>query len=182
MPLPNTKERYSYQDYITWDDDERWEIIDGVAYNMAPAPKLDHQDVTGNFYTFLNVHLKGKRCKPFIAPTDVILSEHDVVQPDVLVVCDPKKYENGKNIQGAPNLVIEVLSPSTENKDRTVKKAQCAKFGVAEYLIADIDKQIVEQYVLQPDGNYNYIAGYEPDQSIPLQSLEGIYIPLTEIF
>ena len=99
-------------DYLTWPDDERWEIVDGVAYNMTPAPSVRHQTVAGK----LNRKLANKPCKPFIAPVDVIFSEYDIIQPDVFVVCDKSKITED-NIQGAPDLVIEVLSPTTATKD-----------------------------------------------------------------
>ncbi len=100
-----TDKKYTYKDYLKWPDDERWEIIDGVAYNMSPAPSIRHQIIVGNFYTLLNLKLKGKSCRVFIAPTDVVLSEYDVVQPDILVVCDKKKITKA-NISGAPDIAI----------------------------------------------------------------------------
>ena len=115
-------DRYTVADYLSWDDGERWELIGGVAYNMSPAPTIRHHDIGINFYSLLRNRLQGKPCKPFIAPVDVVLSDEDVVQPDVLVVCDPAKI-TPKNIQGAPDFVLEVLSPSTSRKDLREKKA-----------------------------------------------------------
>lgn len=113
---------YTVQDYLAWDDESRWELIEGVAYNMSPAPSVKHHDLSVNLYSFLRDKLKGKPCKPFIAPVDVILSERDVVQPDVFVVCDPCKI-NDKDIQGTPDFIAEVLSPGTSRKDLREKKA-----------------------------------------------------------
>jgi len=90
MGHPSVKkatQKYTWDDYRTWPDNERWEIIDGVAYNMTPAPSVKHQNVAGNFFSQLKQKLANKTCKPFIAPLDVILSEYDIVQPDVFVVC-----------------------------------------------------------------------------------------------
>jgi len=116
MPVARKRtKKYSYSDYLSWPDEERWEIIDGGVYNMTPAPTIKHQNIAGILYATLNQNLKGRSCRPFIAPADVVLSEHDVVQPDVLVVCDEKKITEA-NIQGAPDLVVEVLSPSTALK------------------------------------------------------------------
>ena len=104
------KPRDTLADYLTWPDEERWELIGGVAYNMAPAPAVKHQDIAGEFFARLKEKLRGKACKPFIAPVEVVLSEVDVVQPDVFVVCDTAKITD-KNIRGAPELVAEVLFP-----------------------------------------------------------------------
>ena len=112
--------KYSYSDYLTWPDEERWEIIDGETYNMTPAPSIKHQSIVGEFYALLKQRLSGKPCRPFIAPTDVVLSEYDVVQPDIIVVCNEKKITES-NIQGAPDLVVEVLSPATALKDKREK-------------------------------------------------------------
>ena len=79
--------KYSYSDYITWADNERWEILEGVAYNMTPAPSYIHQKIVGNFYRILANKLTDQPCIPVISPTDVILSQHDIVQPDIFVVC-----------------------------------------------------------------------------------------------
>lgn len=124
MPLPLIKkaaQKYTWSDYLTWPAEERWEIIDGVAYNMTPAPSVRHQTVAAKLVSQLEQKLKNKRCKPFIAPVDVVLSEYDIVQPDVFVVCDKSKITEA-NIQGAPDLVIEILSPATAIKDLREKK------------------------------------------------------------
>ena len=94
MGHPSVKkatQKYTWNDYLTWSADERWEIVDGVAYNMTPAPSVRHQNVAGNFFSQLKQKLANKTCKPFIAPTDVILSKYDIIQPDVFVVCDKNK-------------------------------------------------------------------------------------------
>ncbi|MBN2326514.1 MAG: Uma2 family endonuclease, partial [Candidatus Omnitrophica bacterium] len=100
MPLPKSREKYTVHDYMTWPDEERWEIIDGVAYDMSPAPNILHQTISVNLILIIGNALHGKTCRGFTARTDVVLSEHDVVQPDVFVVCDPNKITE-KNIQGA---------------------------------------------------------------------------------
>ena len=99
--------RYTWTEYRTWPDDERWEIIDGVAYNMSAAPSTRHQIIAGNLFALLYRHLAEKGCRPFIAPTDVRLSETDVVQPDILVVCDPGKI-TPSHIEGPPEMVVEI--------------------------------------------------------------------------
>src|SRR6266545_1618689 len=127
------EKRFTYAQYCTWDDNQRWELIDGVAYNMTPAPALKHQTISRNLLTRLTVFLDGKTCRPFAAPTDVVLDDYNVVQPDILVVCDKEKLSEA-NVLGAPDLVVEILSPSTSRKDRREKMALYERFGVKEYL------------------------------------------------
>jgi Uma2 family endonuclease len=111
MPVPLRKgSKYTYSDYLTWPDDERWELIEGVAYDMSPAPSTKHQrivwKVTGQIYNYLEGH---KGCHGFTSPTDVVLDEHNVVQPDVFVVCDKAKIGED-NIKGAPDLIIDWIT------------------------------------------------------------------------
>ena len=182
MPLSlETDKKFTYKDYLKWPDDERWELINGVPYNMTPAPSTNHQIIAGNFFTLLNVNLKSKVCTPFMPPTDVVLSEHDVVQPDVLVVCDKSKI-TVKNIQGAPNLVIEVLSPSTSLKDKREKKALYEKYGVKEYIIIDALERYVERFYLKEDITYGVSDIFGSEERMTLLSLEEMEIPLSEIF
>ncbi|MFV1950603.1 MAG: Uma2 family endonuclease [Nitrospinota bacterium] len=176
-----TEKKYTYKDYLEWPDDERWELIDGVAYNMTPAPLPRHQRIVGMFYHILINNLKDKPCIPFIAPTDVVLSEYDVVQPDVFVVCDKKKITK-TNIQGAPDLVVEVLSPSTTLKDKREKKACFEKYGVREYIIIDPIENYVERFYLEDDGSFSKGNIFGPKEVLPLSSIEGIEISLSEVF
>ena len=114
------RQSFTVADYRAWPEGERWELIEGVPYDMSPAPSIKHQNVVMNIAAWLSIALKGKICKPFVAPVDVILSEQDVVQPDVLVVCNPEKIGE-KAIHGAPDLIFEVLSPGTALKDMREK-------------------------------------------------------------
>ncbi|MDH7555291.1 MAG: Uma2 family endonuclease, partial [Spirochaetota bacterium] len=146
MPLPKPKKdnKFTYADYLTWTGDERWELIDGVAYDMTPAPDVNHQVIVGNTYQIISEYLEGKTCRVFLAPIDVRLPESDaaddavytVVQPDVVVVCDPEKIEK-RGIIGAPDLVVEVLSASTAYKDETEKLNLYERHGVKEYWIVN---------------------------------------------
>ena len=142
---------YTLEDYLRLPDDQRVELIDGVFYDMA-APTTIHQRVAGFLHKkFLDFVMENKGpCFPFISPVDVQLDCDDktVVQPDVLVVCDRTKYKNGR-IFGAPDLVIEVLSPSTRRKDMQLKMYKYAGAGVREYWMVDPDKKLVVQYDLE---------------------------------
>lgn len=141
-------EYHCYGDYLTWPDDKRYELIDGVAYAMSPAPDLAHQDVAGEIYRQVANLLVGRTCRAFIAPVDVRLPKRDeadgridtVVQPDVLVVCDAGKLDR-RGVRGAPDWVVEVLSPSTSGHDQIKKRAVYERHGVREYwLIHSIDR------------------------------------------
>ena len=179
--LKTKTERYTVADYMNWDDGERWELIDGVAYSMSPAPTIKHHDIGLNFYSLLRKHFKGKSCKPFAAPVDVVLSELDVVQPDVFVVCDSTKI-TPKNIQGAPDFVVEILSPSTSRKDLREKKALYERSGVAEYLVLDPLELYAQLFRLNENGRYNAGEIYGPEASLSLQILGSEMLDLREVF
>jgi len=167
---PNTA-RYTVADYMNWPDEERWELIDGVAYDMSPAPTIKHQNITGSLYSILREQIKGKTCQPFIAPVDVMLSDIDVVQPDVIVVCDPKKITE-RNIQGAPDWVAEVLSPGTARKDLREKKALFERSGVKEYVVLDPVQAWVQRFVLV-DGVYGSGEILDPSEDLVLGFMPG---------
>ena len=124
-----TKETYTYEDYLLWSDEERWELIDGVPYNMTPAPSRVHQGISMELSRQIANHLAGKMCKIYAAPFDVRLPKSDeeeeqietVVQPDLVVVCDGNKLDE-RGCKGAPDLIIEILSPYTAGKDMKIKR------------------------------------------------------------
>ena len=169
--------RYTYQDYLGWDDDKRYEIINGIVYDMSPAPGVWHQNATLAIGSFFLQKLKGKKCQVFIAPTDVLLSDDNVVQPDIFIVCDSKKITN-RCIDGAPDVVFEVLSPSTSLKDKRTKKDLYEKFGVKEYVLVNTTENYVEHYRLK---NNVYSSGLVlgPKDTLALDTLH-IKIPLAE--
>lgn len=181
MPLvERVKSKYTYNDYIKWPDEERWELIMGVPYNMTPAPSINHQNAAGTFYSNLKQKLQGRPCKPFISPVDVVLSEFDVVQSDVFVVCDEKKITTA-NIQGAPDLIVEVLSPSTALKDKREKKVLYEKYGVREYIIIDTIEFYIERFVLK-EGQYGEPELLGPQDVLMLHCLENVDITLWDVF
>ncbi len=176
-----SEKKFTRDDYLAWPEDERWEIIDGEAYCMTPAPSTRHQDIVVNLATLLKQKLSGVPCRPFVAPTDVVLSEYDVVQPDIFVVCDKKKITDA-NIQGAPDLIIEVLSPFTSLKDKREKKALYEKFGVREYIIADPLEQYVERFLFEDNDAYGKGEVFGTQEVLQINSLKGIAINLWEVF
>ena len=150
-------------------------------WRLTSAPSFRHQRVAGNFYHILRSALQGKRCIPGIAPTDIVLSDHDVVQPDVFVVSDEQKI-TGQIIRGAPDLVLEVAGPSTAKKDRWEKKRLYESFGVREYILIDPVAQYAERYLLEKDGLFDRGEVFGPRQVLVLESLEGVEVPLWEVF
>ncbi len=179
MPEPlKEKKGHTYQDYLTWPDDERWEIIDGIPYNMTPAPSVKHQQIVSNFHIAIKTHPEN-HCFTGIAPTDVVLDDFNVVQPDVFVVRDKSKIGE-KAILGAPDLVVEVVSPATEVKGRREKKLVYEKFGVLEYILVFPTSEYVERYVLQ-HGKYGVPEIVNWDETIKLMTLT-LDINLWEIF
>lgn len=172
--------KYTYADYLTWPEGERWEIIDGEAYDMTPAPTTSHQRIVQRIGAKIELFLTGKPCVPFIAPTDVVLDDANIVQPDVLVVCDKAKITEA-NIQGAPDLVIEVLSPSTKLKDKREKKSLYERFGVQEYLLFHPEDGMVDRYRLV-DGRYLSEDVFNWDETLTLATFPDLSLNLWEIF
>ncbi len=181
MQQPNTKDHYTYQDYLNWPDDERWEIINGVAYSMAPSPNVNHQLIVKKLALAIDPKLVGRKCSLLFAPCDVVLSERNVVQPDLFVVCDPRKITKN-NVKGAPDLIIEILSPSTTLKDRREKRLLYEQSGVQEYLIINPIEKLVERYLLQDSGLYGANEIFEASETLAFKSLAGVEIELTDLF
>jgi Uma2 family endonuclease len=174
--------KYTYSDYLTWNDDFRRELIDGFVYLMS-APKYIHQVVSKRIVEIFSLSDKipGK-FEVAYAPVDVKFSEFDVVQPDI-VVCDKKKiYEEG--IRGAPELIVEIYSPSTVKKDLNEKFNLYEKYGVKEYWFIT-PKESLQVYVLHDNGKYDRGIIYDclktPDAMVPVNIIKGLEIPLYEI-
>ncbi len=180
VPAEKNRQMFSWNDYEKWPENERWQIIEGHAYCMTAAPNIRHQKVTGNLYASIREKLKGKPCTTFIAPTDVVFDDYNIVQPDVLVVCDKTRITDA-NIQGAPDLVIEVISPSNSFMDRKQKLELYERFAVPEYLLVDPVGDLVERYFLV-DGKYGRAEIFPWHEELQLLSLPGMKISLWEIF
>lgn len=132
----------AYQDYPAE------ELIGGKFVAMSPSPAINHNRVIGNIYRIFAHHLNGRRCEPFADGVDVYLTEEDRFIPDMMVVCDPDKVK-ADGVYGAPDLVVEVLSPSTMRNDRMGKKEVYQACGVREYWLVDPENRTIEQYLLQ---------------------------------
>ena len=179
---------YNYSDYQTWSDEERWEIIEGVPYNMSPAPSTRHQRILGELHIAFRSVVR-KPCEVFLSPFDVRLSEsydeevtiENVVQPDLLVYCDKAKVDE-KGGKGAPDLVVEILSPSTASKDIKTKLLLYQKFGVREYWIIDPDKDTVEILSLDEKGRYVIRQREEKEGTVESIHFKGLKVELTALF
>jgi Uma2 family endonuclease len=155
-PQRHSKSGFTYADYLTWPDGERWELIDGDAYAMSPAPTNTHQLIVGELFRIIANYFHDKSCRPFVAPFDVRLPKmgladqqvDTVVQPDISVVCDPDKLKDNHGCLGAPDWVIEVLSPSTAIHDQRTKRALYERHGVAEYWLVHPGDRSVSMYRL----------------------------------
>jgi Uma2 family endonuclease len=157
LPARKMDEHYTYGMYATWPNEERWELIDGVAYNMSPAPSSRHQMYLGNLVGVFQKYFQGKPCVPFFAPFDVLFpaaldqAKDDVdtvVQPDLVVICDRSKIKPSGCL-GAPDLCVEILSYWTKKKDIAEKFALYERSGVREYWIVDPADQTIELYGLE---------------------------------
>ncbi len=181
---------YTYQDYKNFDDSMRCEIFEGEVMMMSPAPNMWHQAISSNLHFIFSKFLKGNTCKAYSAPVDVLLDykykfEHSniILQPDLLVLCDKNKWDK-RGILGAPELVIEILSPSTLKNDIHLKYILYRDYGVKEYWIVNPDARTIHQYFLV-DGDYEEFIYYSDDKDknvIKSRLFEGLEIPLSEIF
>jgi len=192
MPVArkNSERSWTYADYLTWPDDERWEIIDGVAYAMSPAPGRQHQKIFGELFGELRNYLKKKSCEVYAAPFDVRFSERQgltdekietVVQPDILVVCDKSKLDE-RGCNGAPDLIVEISSPSTGRNDLTLKFDLYQQYGVKEYWIVHPEQQTVMVFKIGDDGMYGKPERYAGDDKVSVPLLGELVIDLAEVF
>ena len=177
-----TEKHYTYADYLQWPDETRYELIDGEAFLMSPAPLVEHQEVAGEVFRQLANQLDGQPCRPYIAPVDVRLPRTDeadaaidtVVQPDVLVVCDPGKVDR-RGVRGAPDWLLEVLSPSTAAHDQIAKRRTYERAGVREYWLVHPGDRTLTVYVLD-NGQYGRPDIYELKDETPIGVLPGVSI------
>jgi Uma2 family endonuclease len=192
MPLPRLKpdEKFTYADYLAWPDEERWELIEGEAYNMSPGPGTTHQTLTGTIFRKISDFLEGKKCRVFLSPLDVRLKEcpadsdediFTVVQPDLLVVCDRSKID-ARGINGAPDLVVEILSESTAYKDQTKKLALYEKHGVREYWIVNPGAKYILIYRAADNGLFDKPEYCRSGDIITSAVLEGFSAACDDIF
>jgi Uma2 family endonuclease len=183
------EDQFNYGDYLKWPEDERWELIDGVAYNMTPAPSRTHQEILLALASEFYIFLKDKHCKVYVAPFDVRLPEGDekeeeiktVVQPDLVVVCDQTKLDE-KGCIGPPDLIVEITSPTTASKDLKEKLNLYERVGVKEYWIIGPTDETVLVFHLDSQGKYGRPEVFSPEDIIQAGILEGLSIKLKDLF
>ena len=187
MALPQEK-GYTLADALDWDEHDRIELIYGDPVMMAPPVRI-HQKISRELFGQLYQYLKGKKCEVYSAPFAVRPFEEDgdcpedvdtLVEPDISVVCDPGKLDD-LGCKGAPDLVIEILSPSTRRHDRFTKFNLYQRAGVREYWIVDPDSKDVQSFVLE-EGRYSAKDFRGAGETIRASVLEDCEIDLSPVF
>lgn len=186
MAGPKPQERYSWQEYLAWQTDERFELVDGIPYAMSPAPSRRHQEIAGALFNQVYNTLTEDPCRVFVAPFDVKLTDDlcdeapTVVQPDLTVVCEESQLTE-QGTSGPPNLVVEIVSPDSGVTDRRRKFDLYERYGVGEYWIVDQEEELVEVYVLA-DRHYRRDAVLASDEVIASTMVPAITVDLSLVF
>lgn len=183
-------ERYTVEDYLTWPEDgPRYELIEGNPYELN-APGYEHQKLLATLQVELEIHRRERLqaggdgrppCDILQSPLDVILSDLTVLQPDLVVLCDPSKVRDGR-IYGAPDLVVEVLSPSSAARDRKHKRRLYESAGVPQFLLIDPANRFVESYLLGVDGRYPAPEVLDAGDELTVRVAPGFRITLAKLF
>lgn len=190
MPLRKDG-RFTYGDYRRWPEKERWELLGGAAYAMSPAPGWNHQELVLEIVSLFRDWLKGKPCKAFISPVDVFLPEpgqvpddvdavDTVVQPDAGIVCDPSKIIP-RGVWGAPDLVLEILSPGTVLRDINQKRRIYEAAGVREYWLIDGRAEYGIIFYREGQGGFDQGANYKEDELLQSRLFTGLSVSLGEL-
>ena len=178
--------KLTYDDFLLFPDDgKRHELIDGEHY-VTPSPNIRHQTILGNLYflirTWLEQHPVGRA---FMAPLDVVFTQFDVVEPDLLFVSRHRAADilTAKHVTGAPDIVVEIGSPSTRKRDETIKRRLYERSGVSEYWVVDPDLDVVRVY-RNRDGRFDRPVELRADAGDVLTSphLDGLEMPVSKIF
>ena len=174
--------RLTYQDYAKTPEGEYWELIDGEQF-MPPSPSAAHQGVNMELASLLHGFVKSRGLgRVYFAPFDVVLSDVDVVQPDLLFVSNERSnIITPANVRGAPDLVVEIRSPSTAGRDWTIKRGPYARYGVKEYWVVDPDERRI-WVLLLGDGRLDEVGSYGMGDVLTSPTLEGLSIDLNDIF
>ncbi len=178
---------FTWADYLQWPESKRSEIIEGQIYDMIPAPGTMHQEVLTNLVYHFCDFFKGKPCKVFAAPFDVRLAEKketgrscsNVVQPDISIICDPEKIDE-KGCIGAPDLIVEILSPSTASKDQVRKRRLYERHGVSEYWLIHPTERYAHILALK-DGKYQLVRVFDDEDTLESKIFPGLAVKFAEI-
>ncbi len=186
---PDSSHTYTYADYLQWKFEERLELFRGKIFKLS-APNTKHQVIAGNLFFLAKTFLAKQKCKPFIAPFDVRLPVKNrkkdnevttVVQPDICIVCDESMIDE-KGCCGAPDLVIEILSPGNSEKEVKLKYELYEEAGVKEYWVVYPEEESVIVFLLNENNKYNGAKVYAGKDIINSKSIPGFNISLKEIF
>ncbi|NTW25868.1 MAG: Uma2 family endonuclease [Lentimicrobium sp.] len=188
MSFSEENKKHTYADYITWPENERWEIIEGVPY-MQSAPKWQHQSISSELHRQISNYLIDKPCRVFAAPFDLCMVEYNendddisnIVQPDIVIVCDETKLRK-TGYFGVPTLIIEISSPSTARLDRVVKFNKYEKAGVQEYWIIEPEGKYLNVFALQENKRYGRPEAYTEDDKVQLAVFPDLVINLKPVF
>lgn len=187
MVLPTTRgdQSYSYRDYLNWPPEERWELIEGIAYAkeggeqaMSPAPSRLHQGIQGAVFFQIYAFLRHQPCRVYAAPFDVRLSDAaddkagaSVVQPDISVICDAGKLTD-QGCMGSPDWIIEIVSPGSASLDYVKKLNLYERYGVREYWVVHPFDETIMVFVLNQNHRYDRPQTYAADARIAVQIFE----------
>ena len=185
-----TNERYTVEQYLAWQEDgARYELLEGIPYELN-APTVEHQELVGGLHYALQHYQRerskngsgdGVACLILFAPVDVILSDITVVQPDLIVVCNRAMVVDGR-VRGAPDLVVEVLSPSTASRDMKQKHRLYQMAGVPQYLLIYPSYRCAELYSLGADGRYAAPEVLDVGDTLSVQVAPDFILTLADIF
>jgi Uma2 family endonuclease len=187
---PDSSLSYTYADYLKWKFEEQVELIRGQIFKMSPAPTSLHQQISGRLFLRIGNYLEKKKCHLFSAPYDVRLPVKNktkdaeintVVQPDLCVICDEAKIDE-KGCIGAPDLIIEVLSPGNTKKEVRTKFELYEEAGVKEYWVVYPAEQNIAVFILNEKGKYDGAKIYAGNDRIKCAAVKGLIIKLDDIF
>jgi Uma2 family endonuclease len=183
--------KYTYSDYVLWKFQERVELLKGKIFKMA-APSLTHQEISSNLHGLFWFHFRNHSCKLYAAPVDVRLPlpEHrvtsdkidTVIQPDLCVVCDVSKLVDNQSCVGAPDLVVEILSPGNSRREMKDKFELYEEAGVLEYWVVDPSRRSVLVYVLKENGFISTGRPFLDDDILNSTIFEDLKVDLSEVF
>lgn len=179
--------RFTYEDFLLFPDDgKRHEIIDGVHY-VTPSPNTRHQELVGRIHLAIASYLRARRSigRVFLAPFDVVFSNWDIVEPDLLLIAgDQREILTDKNVQGSPALVIEILSRGTRKRDEQIKRRLFERAAVREYWLVDPELDLVKVFRRAEDGQFPRVAelSAEHDDVLTTPLLPEFSLTLAELF
>jgi len=185
----NYEGTYTYADYLQWTIEERLELIKGKIFRMSPGPNRAHQTISQRVNMRLLLSLQGKHCQVYTAPFDVRFTKKSkadkdittVLQPDLCVVCDPSRLDD-RGCIGAPDIVVEILSPGNNEKELRNKYEVYEEHGVKEYWIIHPDEKTFLRYTLDASGKYQPSRLMTSGDIVTTPIIPGFSMDLAEVF